>query len=174
MRPNQKQTKVNNVNSIWQPWVYCENQVELMMWWRKTRAIYPSWASSQLLNESMDWIRQLSATWSLYSIQSATTSRLSDEDCDDVLSVQLRVILGPRRCTETEQVRCVGSLNVSAGEATREVNTDAVDEPWCPQTHVVTAAIFNYIWQQRWRWWQLTALAPLSPLSLSTIHLAPF
>lgn len=39
--------------------------------------------------------------------------------------------------------------------------------PTNTQPHAITVAVFNYIWHQRRRWWQLTALASLSPLSLS-------
>lgn len=74
-------------------------------WWRdderRGRFVHRELLHDYLRNESMDWIFQQTATRRLYSIQSDTTICLSDDDeYDDVLSVQLRVILGTRRCTQ--------------------------------------------------------------------------
>lgn len=62
------------------------------------------------------------------------------------------------------------------GEATCEAlseHTDAANDLW---SHMIIVAIFifNYIWHHRRGWWQLTALASLSPLSLSRFNSLSF
>lgn len=152
-RRNQKLTKVNNRQFVWQPW-------------RTDWICQPFLHSHTRRMYSIHSIATISLSWkhtimTFYPYSSGLYYKLEVQRETKHVCVLPVFALGH---TSTKVI-CRGS-NVRSSKWTRRCCRRTVT-PTNTQPRSVTVAVFNYIWHQRRRWWQLTALASLSPLSLS-------